>query len=110
MVFATFYYWSKIRCNYHNTNKRGHCISILCKRKISNLICKLDLDINFPWYADSCYLPENPVVRADVQYALVDSHFPGFPVAPAPAAVHAVAARRLHHRYLALLRGKRDRA
>jgi hypothetical protein len=77
--------------------------------KFRNLIRKFDFNIDFSWYANSCNLPENTVIRADIQYTLVNAHFPRFPVASAAAPVHAVAAWRLHDRYAQLFCRKRDR-
>src|SRR3989344_864157 len=73
------------------------------------LICQLDFNIDFPWYADSCNMSQNTVVCPYVKDALVNAHFPRFPVSASASAVHSVAARRLHHRYPELLCRKRYR-
>src|SRR3989338_4427720 len=73
------------------------------------LICQLDFNIDLPWYADSCNMSQNTVVCPYVKDALVNAHFPRFPVSASASAVHSVAARRLHHRYPELLCRKRYR-
>src|SRR3989344_1389752 len=60
-------------------------------------VSKLYFNIDVTGNADAGYLAENAVTGAYVQNALVNAQFPRFPVASASAAVHAVAAGRLHH-------------